>query len=167
MSRFRISFERPSLLSDEAEDKLPMHTGRSGLNAALVRLRHMVWRSRLLQIGLLVSFWAVGEGLVRLTGLPVPGGVIGLALVLAFLGAGWIRPGVLRRGAYWLLAEMLLFFAPAVMVLLDHQEFAGLMGLKIAFVIVIGTVLVMGGTAFTVDLFLRWSMRREQRHVDA
>lgn len=155
------------MLPDEAEDKLTNHSDRSGLNAALVRLKHMVWRSRLLQIGLLMSFWAAGEVLVRLTGLPVPGGVIGLALVLVLLGAGWIRPGVLRRGAYWLLAEMLLFFAPAVMVLLDHQEFAGLMGVKIAIVIVTGTVLVMAGTAFTVDLFLRWSMRREQRHVDA
>ena len=145
----------------------PLPAVRSGLGIARVRLLHLASHSRLLQIVFLMCFWAAGEGLVRLTGLPVPGGVVGMVLVLLLLVVGWLQPGVLRRGATWLVAEMLLFFAPAVMVLLDHQEFAGLIGLKIAAVIVVGTVLVMGGTAFTVDLFLRWSMRRERRHGDA
>jgi holin-like protein len=62
---------------------------------------------------------------------------------------------------------MLLFFVPAVMAVLDHHEFVGLLGLKIVAVILVGTVLVMGGTALTVDLCYRWRARREARHAGA
>lgn len=65
----------------------------------------------------------------------------------------------MRSSAGWLLAEMLLFFVPAVMAVLDHSEFMGLLGLKIAAVIVAGTVMVMGGTALAVDLCYRWRLR--------
>lgn len=131
------------------------------------RLKVVFWRSRLLQIGTLIAFWAFGTGVVMWLDLPVPGGIIGLAMVLVLLALGWLRLRLVRRGAYWLLGEMLLFFAPAMVVVLDHPEFAGLVGLKVIFVIIAGTVMVMAGTALTVDLFLRWRMRRAMRHVDA
>jgi holin-like protein len=63
----------------------------------------------------------------------------------------------MKRGADWLLAEMLLFFVPAVLALLDHREFLGLLGLKILAIIVLSTTMVMGVTALTVDLCYRWS----------
>lgn len=119
----------------------------------------IVHRSILIQIGVLSLFWKVGEGVVRLSGLPIPGGVVGLAVVLALLASGRIRPASVRLGARWLLAEMLLFFVPAVMAVLDHREFVGLLGLKIAVVIIAGTVMVMASTAITVDLLYRWRTR--------
>ena len=123
------------------------------------RLRIAVHRSRALQIGVLVLFWALGEGLARMLDLPVPGGIVGMAAVLALLASGWLRPAALRRGAYWLLAEMLLFFVPAVMAVLDHHEFLGALGFKLAAVILVGTLTVMGVTALTVDACYRWRMR--------
>ncbi|MNL56483.1 holin-like protein [compost metagenome] len=65
----------------------------------------------------------------------------------------------MQRGASWLLGEMLLFFVPAVMSLLDHREFLGLLGLKLLVVILLGTALVMAGTALTIDLCYRWMNR--------
>ncbi|WP_112664300.1 CidA/LrgA family protein [Microvirga flavescens] len=124
-----------------------------------VLIRFALHHSRVLQIAVIIGFWALGEGLVRRFDLPVPGGIIGMVLVLALLASGVISPLSMRRGAYWLLAEMLLFFVPAVMAVLDHHEFVGLLGLKLLAVIVIGTGLVMGGTALTVDLCYRWQVR--------
>lgn len=121
--------------------------------------RIAVHRSRLLQIGVLALFWALGEGLARALDLPLPGGIVGMVAVLALLGSGWLRPAALRRGAYWLLAEMLLFFVPAVMAVLDHHEFIGSLGFKLAAVILVGTLTVMGVTALTVDACYRWRMR--------
>jgi holin-like protein len=121
----------------------------------LSRLRPVLHRSRVLQIALLIGFWVLGEQLTRLSSLPVPGGVIGMAIVLALLASRRLSPFSLRRGAYWLLAEMLLFFVPAVMAILDHGELAGALGLKLLAVILPGTLLVMGGTALTVDLCYR------------
>jgi holin-like protein len=121
-----------------------------------LQIRRLVRRSRLAQLALVAAFWLAGEMLVRLTGLPVPGSIIGMALALLALSARGLHVGSMKRGANWLLAEMLLFFVPAVLALLDHSELLGLMGLKILAVIIVSTMTVMCVTALTVDLCYRW-----------
>lgn len=121
--------------------------------------RSALRRSRVLQICLIVLFSWLGQALAQLLGLPVPGGVIGMAIVLALLATRRLRVRNVHRGASWLLGEMLLFFVPAVMSLLDHREFLGLLGLKLLAVILLGTALVMAGTALTIDLCYRWMNR--------
>jgi holin-like protein len=115
-----------------------------------------VARSPWLQLGMMLVFWLVGEALVRLLGLPMPGSVLGLAIVLALLTMRRLSAPGLRRGAQWLLADMLLFFVPAVLSVLDHREFLGITGLKILFVIASSTVVVMFVTALAVDKCCRW-----------
>jgi holin-like protein len=134
---------------------------RKFLLSSRLALRH----SRLLQGGVLFLFWILGEALARITHLPVPGGILGLALVLLLLASGRLKSISLRRGADWLLAEMLLFFVPAVLAVLDHREFLGLLGLKLLAVVLTGTLLVMMGTGLTVDLCCRLSPRLV-RHGD-
>ena len=125
----------------------------------IILLRSLLRRSRVLQICLLILFSLLGQALAQLLGLPVPGGVIGMALVLLLLATRRLRVRNVHRGASWLLGEMLLFFVPAVMSLLDHREFLGLLGLKLLAVILLGTALVMTGTALTIDLCYRWMNR--------
>ncbi|MFY0480495.1 CidA/LrgA family protein [Achromobacter marplatensis] len=122
-------------------------------------LRLALRRSRVLQIALIVLFALLGQALANALGLPVPGGVIGMALVLALLATRRLRVRNVHRGASWLLAEMLLFFVPAVMSLLDHREFLGMLGVKLLVVILLGTAMVMAGTALTIDLCYRWMNR--------
>ncbi|WP_241049405.1 CidA/LrgA family protein [Achromobacter xylosoxidans] len=122
-------------------------------------LRSLLRRSRVLQIVLLILFSLLGQVLANAAGLPIPGGVIGMALVLTLLAAGLLRVRNVHRGASWLLGEMLLFFVPAVMSLLDHREFLGVLGAKLLAVILLGTALVMVGTALTIDLCYRWMNR--------
>lgn len=126
-----------------------------------VLARRTIHRSRYAQIGVILAFWLTGEAIVRVAGLPVPGAIVGLALVLALLASHSISLASMRRGANWLLAEMLLFFVPAVLAVIDHGELLGLVGLKILVVILAGTAAVMGVTAFTVDLAYRWRSRHE------
>jgi len=131
----------------------------------------ILWRrrcrsSRWFQILLILLFWLAGELIVRATGLALPGSVVGLFLVLALLAGGRLSVLTVRRGAHWFLAEMLLFFVPAVLAVLDHPEFLGLLGLKIITVIVVGTLLIMTVTAFVIDLGYRLSYPGEdQTHV--
>jgi holin-like protein len=121
----------------------------------IIHSRRLVHRSGPLQIGLVCAFWAVGEAVVRFAGLPIPGSIVGMLIALALLSSRRISLSSMRRGAQWFLAEMLLFFVPAVLAVLDHHEFFGLLGLKILIVILVGTFTVMGVTAFTVDLCYR------------
>lgn len=116
-------------------------------------------RSPWLQAALVVAIWWGCDGAVRALGLPIPAGIIGLGLLLLALGSGKVSAGWLRRGTTGLLDHMLLFFVPACMALLDHPELLGTTGLKLLAVIALGTVLVMAGTALTVEACFRWSRR--------
>jgi len=119
------------------------------------------WRRRvrsnaLLQILLILAFWQAGEAIVHLAGLPLPGVIAGLFLLLGLLLGKRFSPHTLRRGAQWFLSELLLFLLPSVLSLLDHPEFLGLTGLKILAAILLGTLLVMVVTALVVELCYRW-----------
>ena len=110
-----------------------------------------VGQSRLAQALLLIGFWQAGETLTRLLHLPVPGAIVGLFLVLTLLGTGWLRLGAVKQGSQWFVGEMLLFFVPPVLSVLDHPEFASWLGLKLLVAIVLGTTAVMAVTALTVE----------------
>lgn len=125
----------------------------------LTRLSPLVHQSRLLQLGLLTGCWLVGEAVVRTVRLPLPAGVVGMGLVLLLLKSGLVTPASMRRGASWFFDYMMLFFVPAVLVVLEHPEFLSLLGLKILGLIVVSTVLVMAGTALSVEFYFRWRMR--------
>lgn len=121
--------------------------------------------SRVAQVVLLAIVWLLGEAVARLTGIPVPGAVIGLFGMLALLASGVIRLSSMRRGAHVLIADMLLFFVPAVLAVLEHGEFVGLIGLKILAVILVGTVTVMCMTALAVDAGYRVMVAMEHRRA--
>jgi len=112
--------------------------------------------NRPLQILLVCLFWLVGEVITRATEIPLPGGIVGMFIVLALLASGRLSLLSMRRGANWFLAEMLLFFIPAVLAILGHHELMGWLGLKVLAVILVGTVVVMSVTALSVDLCFRW-----------
>ena len=125
-------------------------------------LRHFFHRYRLAQIGLLVALWAVGGEIAKAFELPLPGGIVGLFIALALLATGGVSLFSMKRGAEWFIAEMLLFFVPAVLAVLDHREFLGLLGLTILVIILASTAMVMAATALTIDLILRWSEKHER-----
>lgn len=137
-------------------DALGRRSARSG--ATMRWLRRGLLRTRLGQVAIIVALWLLGEALVRLMGLPVPGGIVGLAFALALLLSRRVKAVSMRRGAQVFLADMLLFFVPAVLAVVDHREFVSLLGLKILLVILAGTAAVMGVTALTVDLCYRWRL---------
>lgn len=129
-------------------------------NIATTVLRLHLRRNRWVQAAMVVALWAAMQGLVSWLGLPLPAGVVGLALLLVLLVVGWVPAAWFGRGSNHLLDHMLLFFVPATMTLLDHHELFGKVGLEILAVIVIGTVSVMAGTALAVEACFRWSERR-------
>lgn len=133
----------------------------SSLRRGQLGLRSGLRRSAGMQIGVLVVIWLLAQALIQRLGVPVPAGIVGLFVLLLAFAMRWLSPRSFTRGARWLLAEMLLFFVPAAMILLDNRQMFGWLGLKLLLVVVAGTLLVMASTAVTVELLLRWSLRRE------
>lgn len=127
--------------------------------------RRNLRRSRFFQVLMIIAFWLVGDALVRWLGLPVPGGVVGMFILIALFASRTFSPRNLRLGAEWFLAEMLLFFIPAVPAILNHREFLGWLGLKVLVVILVGTAIVMIVTAFVVDACFHWSSRYKPMEV--
>lgn len=115
----------------------------------------------LAELGVLLALYLLGGQLVAWFGWPIPGGVMGLALLLVLFALGWLKPAALQRGAGMLMAEMLLFFIPALMSLLDYGSLLRDEGWRILLVIAVSTLLVMVVTAVTVELVCRWSLRHE------
>lgn len=111
----------------------------------------------------LITIYQVGCEIALWLNLPIPGGVIGLALLLLIFACGIIKPTTLQTGAGLLLAEMLLFFIPPLMSLLDYGTLMRNEGWRIMLVIGCSTLMVMLVTAFTVELVCRM---RDRSPVD-
>ena len=86
---------------------------------------------------------------------------MGLGLLLLLFAFGVLKPATLQMGAGWLMAEMLLFFIPALMSLLDYGSLVRSEGWRILLVIAVSTLMVMVVTAVTVEMVCRWRLRRE------
>jgi holin-like protein len=113
------------------------------------------------ELGILLALYLLGGQLAAWLQWPVPGGVVGLALLLLAFALGWVKPAALQLGAGLLMAEMLLFFIPALMSLLDYGALLRSEGWRILLVIGVSTLLVMVVTAFTVEAVCRWRLRHE------
>lgn len=107
------------------------------------------------ELAVLLGIYLLGCEIAIWFAWPIPGGVVGMVLLLLAFAMGAIKPAALQMGAGLLMAEMLLFFIPALMSLLDY---GGLMrddGWRILLVIGVSTLMVMLVTAFTVELVVR------------
>ncbi|AEJ14983.1 MULTISPECIES: CidA/LrgA family protein [Pseudomonas] len=115
----------------------------------------------LVELAILCALFLLGGQLATWLGWPIPGGVMGLALLLLLFASGVLKPAMLQLGAGWLMAEMLLFFIPALMSLLDYGALIRDEGWRILLVIAVSTLMVMVVTALTVELVCRWRLRHE------
>lgn len=125
-------------------------------------ITQFIHRNGLVQLVIVFAFWGLGEAIVHGLGWSFPGAFVGLAMLLVLLVSRRMSAVSLRAGSRWLLADMLLFFVPAVLAILDHDELFGLVGLKVLFVILASTVAVMVVTGFIVDRFHRWRSLHDQ-----
>ena len=122
----------------------------------------LTYVSRLIaELAVLLGLYLLGCQIAAWLAWPIPGGVIGMALLLLAFAFGWVKPAALQLGAGLLMAEMLLFFIPALMSLLDYGALVRDDGWRILLVIGVSTLLVMVVTAFTVEAVCRWRSRHE------
>lgn len=131
------------------------------MNASILNSPTMRKLSRLIaELTVLLAIYLLGCQLAAWFAWPIPGGVIGMALLLLAFAFGWVKPAALQMGAGLLMAEMLLFFIPALMSLLDYGSLLRDDGWRILLVIGVSTLMVMLVTAFTVE----WVVRLRRSH---
>ena len=126
------------------------------------------WLQTPFQIALLAAIWLLADIAVRTLHLPLPANLTGMLLLLVCILLGVVKAQWFSAGARWLLAEMMLFFVPAVVAVVNYQELLLQEGWRIMVVLIVSTVLVLGTTALVVDRVYRLELklaRRSRRHV--
>ena len=103
-----------------------------------------------------------GEVTVRFSGLPVPGPVLGMLLLLAWL---WFNGGIserVARTADALLGNLSLLFVPAGVGVMVHWARVQDQWLAIAAALVLGTLITLAVTALTM-MGVKRLLARQQR----
>ncbi|MFQ2074046.1 CidA/LrgA family protein [Aeromonas veronii] len=129
---------------------------------------YLRWLQTPFQIVLLAAIWLLADIAVRTLHLPLPANLTGMLLLLACILLGVVKAEWFSAGARWLLAEMLLFFVPAVVAVVNYQDLLLQEGWRIMVVLLVSTTLVLGTTALVVDRVYRLELklaRRSRRHV--
>ena len=111
------------------------------------------------QVGILIAAWWLADEAASALHLPFSGGVVGLFVLVALLLSGWMRPAAIELGANWLLANMLLFFIPLVVSVVQFTQLLKAQGLMLFVNIGLGFASVMLATALTVE----WVCRYERK----
>jgi holin-like protein len=106
----------------------------------------------IVQIGYLYVILFVGNSIARLLHLPIPGSIIGLVLLFLLLQFHIIKLEWIELGAGLLLSELLLFFIPSAIGVIDYTTLFGEQGVKAVLVIVLSAIVVMFATGFTAQL---------------
>jgi holin-like protein len=106
----------------------------------------------------LLALQALGELLGRALGLPIPGPVIGLLLLLVALRLPSIQASV-GEAANFLLSHLSLLFVPVGVGVMTHLGLLEAHGGRVVAVIVLSTWVGLGATAWT----LHWLLRRQAR----
>ena len=115
------------------------------------------------QVLLYAGLFVFAQYLVSWLHLPLPANLVGMVLMLALIVCRVIPLNWIRAGARWLLAEMLLFFVPAVVAVVNYTQLLLVDGWRIFAVIAISTMMVLGATAWVVDKVYRYEMSRLNR----
>lgn len=103
-------------------------------------------------LAILLIMQFLGEALARRLTIPVPGNVLGMLLLLAALGMGWVRLEWVREAADLLLSHMALFFVPAGVGVMVYFNLIRAEWLPIVVAMVLSTFAVLAVTGWAEAL---------------
>lgn len=104
---------------------------------------------------LLLVYQLAGEVIVQLSGLPVPGPVVGMLLLFLSLAARGRTPAPLRETAQQLLSHLSLLFVPAGVGVMLHFGRLRAEWLALGVALVASIVLIIAATALVMRLLQR------------
>lgn len=106
-------------------------------------------------LAVLLVFQLIGEILVTMTRVPIPGPVAGLALLFLFLRLRGEMPVALKATAETLLSHLPLLFVPAGVGVMQHFSLLSREWVAILLALAVSTVLSLAVTAIVVQMAAR------------
>ncbi|WP_342748219.1 CidA/LrgA family holin-like protein [Virgibacillus ndiopensis] len=112
----------------------------------------------IIQIAILYGLYIIGSWIQHSLHLFIPGSVIGLILLFILLSTNVVNMKWIEKGAKFFVAHLTLFFIPATVGILNYFDVFSGKGFLLIIIVLISTVLVMGGSG----LISQWMIRRKE-----
>ena len=103
----------------------------------------------------------IGEALVAASGLPMPGPVIGMALLFAFFVVRGGIPASISSVADGLLGNLSLLFVPAGVGIMQHGARISSEGLQLGGTLIGSTLITIGITGLVMKFFMGKAVSRD------
>lgn len=104
---------------------------------------------------------ALGEAIVRFAGVSLPGSIVGMLLLTAFLQMGWIKLESVKSISDFLLSNLGFFFVPPGVALMLYFDIIAAEFLPIAVATFVSTVVVLLTTGWTHQLVRKYGHSRK------
>lgn len=108
---------------------------------------------------LIINF--VGVIIQSLLHLPLPGTIIGMLILFFLLSSGILKLKTIERVCDFMILNMIIFFLPPAIELLDYMTLLKTGFFKILFLLIITTLLTMVVTGKTVDYCIKRMEKRK------
>lgn len=119
------------------------------------------------QIGIIIIFYLLGEAIVRLTGLIIPGSIIGLVLLWLALFLKVLKVTYIQQGASFLLTFLTLFFIPSTVAVINYPELLTYSGVLLIVAVIISTIFSLVLTGKVSQLIERKESKNEEEKNNA
>lgn len=119
------------------------------------------------QVALYAGLFLVAQWVVVQFHLPLPANIVGMLMLLAMIVLRVLPIKWVKAGSRWLLAEMLLFFVPAVVAVVNYASLLMIEGWRMFAVIAVSTMLTLGLTALVVDKVYRFEIYMQRKKQTA
>lgn len=111
------------------------------------------------QLAILTGIYLLGNRLAQLTGIPIPGNVVGVVLLYALLALGIIKLAWVQDAADFLIRHLIFFFIPVAVDLMNWGGVFARYGVRLALAIGVSTVL----TFLVTGHLAQWLRGRERK----
>ncbi|WP_394231673.1 CidA/LrgA family protein [Niallia oryzisoli] len=116
----------------------------------------------IVQILFIHVFLFLGSMLKAVFPVPIPASMVGLLLLLAALLLKIVKLEWIEQGGNWLLAELLLFFIPSAVGIVNYDELLSWQGIESVLLVGLSTFIVISSTAFIAEKVNNWKVRENE-----
>ena len=95
------------------------------------------------QIGIIIIFYLTGEFIVSVTGIIIPGSIIGLVILWLALYFKILNVKYIQNGASFMLAFLTLFFIPSTVGVINYPELLTLSGGLFVLAVIMSTIFAL------------------------
>lgn len=114
----------------------------------------------LLQVGVLLGVTMLGNGVTQMLHLKFPGSILGILLMIILLQTKVIPLAWIESGANLLIAELMLFFIPSAVGVIQYKQLMATDGMRFELVILLSTLTVMVCTGFLSEMVNKMGRER-------